>query len=106
MDGYQRSFARKLALRLKESKPLIQVLVGPRQVGKTTGIRSILNGRGLYESADSPSPLSYTFLNEWWDKALASQDRILAIDEVQKISGWSEIIKKRWDEKPYALKVL
>jgi predicted AAA+ superfamily ATPase len=45
-------------------------------------------------------------LNQWWDRAISSGHRILAIDEVQKISGWSEVIKRRWDELPYALKVV
>jgi predicted AAA+ superfamily ATPase len=45
-------------------------------------------------------------LNQWWDRAISSGHRILAIDEVQKISGWSEVIKRRWDESPYALKVV
>jgi predicted AAA+ superfamily ATPase len=45
-------------------------------------------------------------LNSWWDNALRSSHRILAIDEVQKISGWSEVVKRRWDENPHAIKLV
>lgn len=106
MDTYKRSLTTNLTTRLAEPKPLIQVLIGPRQVGKTTAVRAAMGGHGLYESADSPTPPSYEMLNQWWDRAISSGHRILAIDEVQKISGWSEVIKRRWDESPYALKVV
>ena len=39
---YERPFVAQLENRLAGEKPLIQVLVGPRQVGKTTGIRQLL----------------------------------------------------------------
>lgn len=46
-----------LKSRLKETSPLIQVLIGPRQVGKTTAIRGALQGfHGVFQSADSPVP--------------------------------------------------
>jgi predicted AAA+ superfamily ATPase len=106
MDTYKRSLTTNLTIRLAEPKPLIQVLIGPRQVGKTTALRAAMGGHGLYESADSPTPPSHEMLNQWWDQAIASGHRILAIDEVQKISGWSEVIKRRWDESPHALKVV
>lgn len=106
MITYNRSLIANLTTRLAEPKPLIQVLIGPRQVGKTTAVRAAMGSHGLYESADSPTPPSYEMLNQWWDQAISSGHRILAIDEVQKISGWSEVIKRRWDESPYALKVV
>lgn len=106
MVTYNRSLIANLTTRLAEPKPLIQVLIGPRQVGKTTAVRAAMGDHGLYESADSPTPPSYEMLNQWWDQAISAGHRILAIDEVQKISGWSEVIKRRWDESPYALKVV
>ena len=106
MNTYNRSLSQKMKSRLAETKPLIQVLLGPRQVGKTTAVRAAMDGIGLYETADSPTPPSHEILNEWWDRALASGHRVLAIDEVQKISGWSEVIKRRWDESPHSLKII
>lgn len=95
-----------LEKRLKEQNPLIQVVIGPRQVGKTTAIKEALKGRGLYETADSPVPISYEFINKWWDNALKTKDKILVIDEVQKIEGWAEVIKKRWDNEKVKLKIV
>lgn len=95
-----RPFKTKISARLAEKNPLIQVLVGPRQVGKTTAIRQILADRGLYFTADSPTPHGYQEIEILWRQALASPHRLLAIDEVQKIPGWSEIIKKLWDTQP------
>ena len=56
MNTYKRSLTTNLTIRLAEPKPLIQVLIGPRQVGKTTAVRAAMGGHGLYESADSPTP--------------------------------------------------
>lgn len=95
-----------LEKRLKEQNPLIQVVIGPRQVGKTTAIKEAISGRGLYETADSPVPISYEFIYEWWDKALKTKDKILVIDEVQKIEGWAEVIKKLWNNEKNKLKVI
>lgn len=95
---YSRSVKELIQSRLGEKTPLIQVLIGPRQVGKTTAIQQVLQGRGLYESADSPVPLSANVIESWWKQALKTTDKILVIDEVQKISGWSEILKKLWDQ--------
>jgi predicted AAA+ superfamily ATPase len=95
--NYFRSIERQIQARLNEKSPLIQVVIGPRQVGKTTAIRQALNGRGIYESADSPTPLPPQIIEMWWEEAVKNPDKILAIDEIQKISGWSEVIKKKWD---------
>jgi predicted AAA+ superfamily ATPase len=92
--------------RLQESAPLIQVILGPRQIGKTTALKNALAERGVYESADSPTPLPASILEEWWAQAVRSPDKILAVDEVQKIPGWTEVLKKLWDANPRSLKVL
>ena len=97
MKSTERPITDLLRRRLREKAPLIQVLVGPRQVGKTTTLRAALGSRGVYHSADSPASLAPTSIDDWWSEALRHKDRILAIDEVQKIPNWSESIKKRWD---------
>ncbi len=84
--------------RIAEPAPLIQVVVGPRQVGKTTALQSALDGRGVYRSADYPVPLQSDIVTEWWQDAERSPDRILAIDEVQKITGWADMVKMLWDK--------
>lgn len=62
----ERSFKRQIALRLDETAPLIQVVVGPRQVGKTTAIRQLLKNRGIYFTADSPVPLGTEEIEKVW----------------------------------------
>jgi predicted AAA+ superfamily ATPase len=101
-----RTLSGLIATRLQEPHPLIQVVVGPRQVGKTTAVQAALQGRGVYETADSPLPPPASVIAEWWARALAQADRILAIDEIQKIPGWSEVLKRLWDTTTPPLKVI
>jgi hypothetical protein len=91
---------------MEEEHPLIQVVVGPRQVGKTTALQGALAGRGLYVSADYPTPTPVQRIGEWWARAAGHPDGILAIDEIQKVPGWSEEIKRLWDAEPGSLKVI
>jgi len=86
-----------LKARIEEKAPLIQVIIGPRQVGKTTALKTALPKQAKYFTADYPAPLSYEIIEKWWEEAKQSDSKILAIDEVQKIPGWSEVIKKLWD---------
>ena len=41
--SFQRPFVNQLAQRLRADSVLIQVLVEPRQVGKTTGVQQLIN---------------------------------------------------------------
>lgn len=96
-----------ISARLAEKEPLIQIIVGPRQIGKTTALKAALcGGDAIYESADYPSPMSNKAVAEWWERALKTKTRILAIDEIQKIVGWTDILKKLWDESGRVLKVV
>lgn len=91
----------RLESRLKEGFDLIQVILGPRQVGKTTAILNALNsypGESFYISAEkelSPTP---DWIHEIWQTATSkSPDCLLVIDEIQKVPNWSEQIKSLWD---------
>jgi predicted AAA+ superfamily ATPase len=104
MAKKDRKLAALLLERLSEHSPLIQVVLGPRQVGKTTAVKSVISKLGgVYESADSPIPMSHSSIAQWWKHAEESKEKILAIDEVQKIPGWSEAVKKLWDQSPLKL---
>ena len=96
----ERDIQKTLTRRLQETAPLLQVLVGPRQVGKTTAIIGAMAGHGVYQSADSPVPLRSSVLEQWWQQALDHPDRILAVDEIQKIPDWADALKKLWDTRP------
>lgn len=113
---YKRKQFQILKNRLLEKKPLIQVLWGPRQVGKTTLIEQVLKDfeHFHFASADEPQLKDGLWLTEQWEIArLKSQQQglpcVLVIDEIQKITNWSETVKLLWDEdkrKGMALKVV
>ena len=85
---------------------LIQAVVGPRQVGKTTLALQLFerwNGPRIYETADQPNIPSFEWINTHWQKIreLYKKQRgksLLILDEVQKIPHWSEVVKKLFDE--------
>jgi len=107
MADLVRAEAELLRDRLAGPRPLLQVVVGPRQVGKTTLVRWALAKSGLpdhYASADDPGSLGDGWLRQQWEVGrarAASNGRrgaVLAIDELQKLPNWSEQAKRLWDE--------
>lgn len=106
-NSFKREFYATLASRLREPKRFLQVVAGPRQVGKTTLVGQALDELGtpnLFVSADEPTLRDAAWLAAQWDAArlLAKQagpaGAVLALDEAQKVSGWSEAVKRLWDE--------
>jgi len=104
---YSRPQAGKLARRLAERRRFIQTVAGPRQAGKTTLVQQVIEGSGLaarYASADEPTLRGADWIGQQWEAArLAARDAgrrgaVLVLDEVQKIPGWSETVKRLWDE--------
>jgi predicted AAA+ superfamily ATPase len=87
---------------------LIQVLLGPRQVGKTTTLQKFIENKkrkSLYVSADENLSMSSVWINEKWNEALLlSDETILIIDEIQKIPNWSSQIKELWDRQKQSKK--
>ncbi|GAB1234066.1 ATP-binding protein [Ferrigenium sp. UT5] len=108
--SYERAFVAQLEKRLRGGSPLIQVLVGPRQVGKTTGMSQLLAripGNSHYANADDLLVTDRTWLLEQWQKALLLGDgALLVIDEIQKVHNWPEVIKSLWDRQPHRLRVV
>jgi hypothetical protein len=108
MDNYKRPVFGTILKRILEERRFIQVLAGPRQVGKTTLARQAIAKCGLpshYVSADEPTLQDRTWLNQQWDiartKTISNEGHrpaLLIVDEAQKIPGWSETVKKLWDE--------
>jgi predicted AAA+ superfamily ATPase len=97
-----RDFHKKLSSRLREKRLLIQVVIGPRQVGKTTAAEEIFEqykGPKHFVSADSPSPFGPEWIEAAWTQALRkSSDCLLIIDEIQKVVNWSEEVKRLFDK--------
>jgi predicted AAA+ superfamily ATPase len=101
MKQITRSFTVELTARLKEKGALIQAVLGPRQVGKTTGVKQCLaslRAKSLYVSADDLLATHPEWLRGHWQKALLlPAGSILVIDEIQKVNRWQEALKDLWD---------
>jgi len=123
MTNFERNQIQILRQRLKEFPQFMVVVAGPRQVGKSFMVRQALRHlRGHFVSTDQPvdfadatvmsvssatpgaKPTGEWLVTQWTRaraKAMALQEGelyVLAIDEIQKIPRWSEIVKGLWDD--------
>lgn len=104
--AFRRPQAAILTSRLREPRRFLQIVTGPRQVGKTTLVEQVVaavDRPSLIVSADEPTLRDAAWLSAQWERArlLArghADATILVIDEVQKVSDWSETVKWHWDE--------
>lgn len=96
-----------LEKRMNEKRRFIQVLLGPRQVGKTTIIKQLtkkLQTPYLFVTADETQENNVNWIEQQWNslrlrlQANKWQEAILIIDEIQRIGDWSSMVKKLWDE--------
>lgn len=94
-----------LAARLAEPRRFIQVVAGPRQVGKSTLVQQVTDASALpvrQASADEPTLRGADWIAQQWEAARLSiedaEGAVLVLDEIQKIPGWSETVKRLWDE--------
>src|SRR5262245_46304997 len=103
---YARPQATELLRRLQEGRRFIQVVTGVRQVGKTTLVSHVVDEAKLAHvvaSADEPTLRGPEWIETQWESArllLRDSDHrgaLLVLDEVQKVSGWSETVKRLWD---------
>jgi len=82
----------------------MQVLAGPRQVGKTTLIQQVLEGLGFsnhYASADEPTLKDSSWLQQQWEigRLRAKEGQaLLVLDEIQKVQKWPDLVKTLWDQ--------
>lgn len=90
----------------KEERRFIQVIMGPRQVGKTTLLKQFTQQTSLpyhFVAADAVSAADNSWIAQQWEvartrlKQSESDTFILIFDEIQKVANWSEMIKKQWD---------
>jgi len=107
--AYKRPVYYELANRLLDTKGLIQVITGPRQIGKTTLIQQLFESKkwlGIYHIVEGMNESSATWLEAAFNNARLKQKQskipvVLAIDEIQKIPNWSETIKRLYDEQKF-----
>lgn len=92
--------------RMQEPRQFIQVLAGPRQVGKTTLIKQFVercNVPVLSVNADAVAENQSEWIAEQWNIVrnrmllYKYEEHILIIDEIQKLNNWSEVVKREWD---------
>jgi len=102
---YVRKLVSLLVERMSEPRKFIQIVVGPRQTGKTTAVLQALEDLGKphhFVTADDPNIASPLWIENEWEQARADAKKtggmILIIDEIQKVKGWSSVVKKLWDE--------
>ncbi len=106
MPEFTRRLVDLLEGRWAEPRRFVQVLAGARQTGKTTLVRQALARSDLpqhYASADSPGLEPRTWIAAQWElgrrrAAESGAGAVLVLDEVQKVTGWSEVVKRLWDE--------
>ena len=100
-----------LKKRLEEPRHFIQVLMGPRQIGKSTLVRQVLKDLPiphLLFAADDVPTSQKKWISDCWSqarilvKAQGLGEMVLVIDEIQKLVGWSETVKKEWDADTYS----
>ncbi len=103
-EPYRRPQGAVLAARLHEPRRFIQVVAGPRQVGKSMLVQQVaerLDFPVRYASADEPMLRGVEWIVQQWEAARLSAGpavAVLALDEIQKVPGWSETVKRLWDE--------
>lgn len=106
MARIERAVVGELRKRLRAGPNLLQVVVGPRQVGKTTALEQVLAswpGEAHYASADLPAPPDAAWIQAQWAVARERAARrrgstLLVLDEVQKVPRWSEVVKAELDD--------
>jgi uncharacterized protein len=96
---------KELLRRLQEPAPgRIQLLTGPRQVGKTTLLLEIAAQYGdaaVYAAGDEPD----TALPGFWDRRWMDVEErarggkaVLLLDEIHHLPDWAKRLKGRWDQ--------
>jgi len=104
--AFERPVVGELMAALERRPPLVQVLVGPRQVGKSTAAAQLAARLGWpshVATADAPLPHPPEWIETQWRLARSqsgsSKRRVLLVlDEIQKVRGWSEVVKRHWEE--------
>lgn len=103
---FERHHIQPLIKRIEEPRQFIQVLLGPRQVGKTTLVTQLtekIKTGYHFVSADTVAATDTTWIEQQWEIVRTRMDQanassyLLVIDEIQKVANWSEIIKLLWD---------
>ncbi len=92
--------------RLLEPKNKMQVIAGPRQVGKSTLVEQVCRSLEIPSfifNADAIPVDDNDWIRRVWESVRIQvrnqslSEAILVIDEIQKLKQWSEVVKREWD---------
>lgn len=104
---YKRAEYHVIKRRIEERRKFIQVVMEPRQIGKSTIVKQVLAELNMpYQlfSADSMPASNRGWISDCWAavrRVMNSNgvgEMLIVIDEIQKIANWSEAVKKEWDD--------
>ncbi|MCE2974542.1 MAG: ATP-binding protein [Sediminibacterium sp.] len=104
---FERPHLQQIIKRMEEPRKFIQVIFGPRQVGKTTLVNQMVKKYSfgsLVVSADAIDAYNTYWLEQQWELARikltqsGGEEFLLVVDEIQKIDNWSEKVKSLWDQ--------
>lgn len=104
---YKRSEYQTIKNRIEEPRKFIQVVMGARQIGKSTVVKQVLKDSEVpyqFFSADNVPATGSAWISNCWAAVRSLKENkgldriILVIDEIQKITNWSEVVKKEWDD--------
>lgn len=108
---YQREQYSTLYERIVEPRRFIQVVAGPRQVGKSTLVKQVISALTIpytMESADGVGETNGEWISSVWEGVRQQmlfrneKEHLLVIDEIHKVNNWSEIVKREWDSDTFA----
>jgi len=108
---FRRKHFNILISRIREQRAFIQVVMGPRQVGKSTMVKQVLEAIDIPSvrfTADNVPATNTAWISNCWDSARVKMkiehlpELVLVIDEIQKIKDWSEAVKKEWDNDTFS----
>lgn len=102
---FERAYVQTVVQRLREPRQFIQIIMGPRQTGKSTSAAQVLSyfdSPKIEFSFDRPRDLNLEKLSEVWERARAAEKQsgsaLLLLDELQNVPHWSSGVKSLWDE--------
>jgi uncharacterized protein len=102
---YKRPVLNEIKARLSSPKGFIQVITGPRQVGKTTLVKQLFASTkwvGIYHVAEGSMHDGAWVVSVFNEAVLRQRQNkrpvVLALDEIQKVPNWSAVIKRLYDK--------
>jgi len=102
---FRRDFVETLEQRILEPRAFIQIVMGPRQTGKSTAVKQALDSikyAKIVHVFNRAAANKTKILEDIWRKAreveATESPVVLSLDEIQLVPEWSSLVKTLWDE--------